>query len=72
MAAPHLPLSVRLPAAIAVVVWGALKNRHGALAVGMVLAMPLWSSTVLLLLTAIPRLRQYNDAPPPPPILDVT
>jgi hypothetical protein len=54
----HYPaLSLRLALALAVLVWGALKGRPGAVAVAMVLAMPLWSSGVLLLLTALPRLR---------------
>jgi hypothetical protein len=54
----HYPaLSLRLALALAVLVWGALKDRPGAVAVALVLAMPLWSSGVLLLLTALPRLR---------------
>ncbi len=53
----YLPLWIRFPAALAILVWGARSNRPAALAVAMVFAMPLWSSGVLLLLTAIPRLR---------------
>ena len=51
------PLVLRLGAALVVLVWGALKGRRGTIAVAMVLAMPLWSSGVLVLLTALPRLR---------------
>ena len=53
----YLPLWLRLPIAVALVVWGALRGRRGLLAVAMVFAMPLWSAGVLLLLAAVPRLR---------------
>jgi hypothetical protein len=56
------PLWLRLPLALAVVVWGARRNRPASLAVAMVLAMPLWSSGVLLLLAAVPRLRRATLA----------
>ncbi|MEW1954418.1 glycosyltransferase 87 family protein [Terrabacter sp. NPDC080008] len=55
--AHYPPLALRLVLAVGVVVWGALLGRRGALAVAMVLAMPLWSSGVLVLLAALPRLR---------------
>ena len=55
--AGYPPLALRLGVAVVVVVWGALKDRRGAIAVGMVIAMPLWSSGILVLLTALPRLR---------------
>lgn len=51
------PLVLRLILAVIVLVWGALKDRRGSVPLAMVLAMPLWSSGVLLLLTALPRLR---------------
>lgn len=57
------PLALRLIAALGVLVWGAVKGRRGALAVAMVLAMPLWSSGVLVLLAAIPRLRREDRSP---------
>ena len=57
------PLAVRLVAAVGVVVWGAAKGRRGAIAVAMMLAMPLWSSGVLVVLAAIPRLRRENGSP---------
>ena len=51
------PLSLRLVIALGVLAWGAVRDRRGAVAVAMVLAMPLWSSGILVLLTAVPRLR---------------
>ena len=51
------PLVARLVVAIAVLVWGALRGKRGAIAVAMLLAMPLWSSGILVLLAALPRLR---------------
>ena len=51
------PLSLRLVIALGVLAWGAVRDRRGAVAVAMTLAMPLWSSGVLVLLTAVPRLR---------------
>ena len=54
------PLALRLVIAIAVLVWGALRGRRGAIAVAMLLAMPLWSSGILVLLTAMPRLRSAD------------
>ncbi|GAA1992126.1 hypothetical protein GCM10009817_37850 [Terrabacter lapilli] len=55
--AHYPPLALRLVLAVGVVVWGALRGWRGAVAVAMVLAMPLWSSGVLVLLAALPRLR---------------
>jgi len=54
------PLVLRLGVALVIVVWGALSGRRGAIPVAMVLAMPLWSSGVLVLLTALPRLRSVD------------
>lgn len=54
--AHYPPLALRLVAAVGVLVWGALRGRRGAVAVAMLLAMPLWSSGVLVLLCALPRL----------------
>ena len=59
------PLWLRLVAAVGVVAWGARTGRRWALAVAMVLAMPLWSSGVLVLLTALPRLGRRPTARPP-------
>lgn len=50
------PLALRLVLAMGVVVWGAVRGRRGAIAASIVLAMPLWSSGVLVLLAALPRL----------------
>ncbi len=58
----YLPLWVRFPAALAIVVWGARRNRPAALAVAMIFARPLWSSGVVLLLAAVPRLRLTGRA----------
>jgi hypothetical protein len=55
--AHYPPLLARLALALVVLGWGALKGHRGAVAVAMALAMPLWSSGVLVLLTALPRLR---------------
>ncbi|MFC7595442.1 glycosyltransferase 87 family protein [Terrabacter sp. GCM10028922] len=57
------PLEFRLVAAFGVLVWGAVKGRRGAIAVAMMLAMPLWSSGVLVVLAAIPRLRREDRSP---------
>ncbi|GAB2766411.1 hypothetical protein GCM10027039_29350 [Terrabacter koreensis] len=56
-------LWLRCLVALAVVVWGALKGRRGAIAVAMAMAMPLWSSGVLIVLAALPRLTQRFPAP---------
>ncbi|WP_162181036.1 glycosyltransferase 87 family protein [Terrabacter tumescens] len=50
------PLALRLAVAVAVLVWGALRGRQRVIVVAMVLAMPLWSSGILVLLAALPRL----------------
>ncbi len=55
--AGYPPLALRLVVAVAVLVWGAVKGRRVTIAVAMLLAMPLWSSGILVLLTALPRLR---------------
>lgn len=51
------PLALRLPLALGILAWGAIRGRRWTLAVAMVLAMPLWSSGVLVLLASLPRLR---------------
>jgi hypothetical protein len=58
------PLFVRLPAAVALTAWASRRSRPAWLAAAMVIAMPLWSSGVLLLLAAVPRLQSNagNDA----------
>ena len=50
------PLWLRLALALAIVGWGARRDRRWALVVAMILAMPLWSGGILLLLTALPRM----------------
>jgi hypothetical protein len=60
----YLPLWVRLPAAVLILAWGARRDRPAALAVAMMCAMPLWSGGVVLLLTAIPRLRRTSGSAP--------
>lgn len=62
----YLPLAVRLPAALAIVAWGAWKGRPEALAIGMLLAVPLWSAGTVFLLAAIPRLSQESRTPQVP------
>jgi hypothetical protein len=52
------PLLVRLPVAVVLTAWAARRSRPAWLAVAMAVAMPLWSSGVLILLAAIPRLRR--------------
>ncbi|MBM6405956.1 DUF2029 domain-containing protein [Phycicoccus sp. CSK15P-2] len=56
----YLPLWIRLPVAVGLTVWGALRARPTTLAVAMMFAMPLWSSGVLLMLTAVPRLSRLR------------
>jgi len=56
--AHYPPLVLRLLLAFLIVVWGAVRGRRWTLAVAMVLAMPLWSSGVLVLLASLPRLRR--------------
>ncbi|WP_323097591.1 glycosyltransferase family 87 protein [Intrasporangium sp. YIM S08009] len=56
------PLLVRLPVAVVLAAWAARRSRPAWLAAAMVIAMPLWSSGVLILLAAIPRtVRQRTD-----------
>ena len=59
----YLPLWVRFPVALVILAWGARRDRPAARAVAMGFAMPLWSSGVLLLLTAIPRLSLASHTP---------
>ncbi|GAA2018691.1 hypothetical protein GCM10009740_03260 [Terrabacter terrae] len=63
--AHYPPLAVRLVLAVGVLVWGARGGRREALALAMVFAMPLWSSGVLVLLSAVPRLRRVGSPVPP-------
>ncbi|WP_083707090.1 glycosyltransferase family 87 protein [Intrasporangium flavum] len=56
------PLVVRLPVAVALAAWAAHRSKPAWLAVAMVVAMPLWSSGVLILLAAVPRLRRDSVA----------
>lgn len=56
------PLLVRLPVAVVLAAWAARRSRPSWLAAAMVMAMPLWSSGVLILLAAIPRtVRRRTD-----------
>lgn len=52
-----LPLAVRLPVAVAVVVWGAASDRIWVLPAAMVLATPVLAIASFTMLTALPRLR---------------
>lgn len=54
----YLPLPLRLVLAVLLVAWAARSGRRWLVPVAMVFAMPLWSSGVLLLLAAVPRLRR--------------
>lgn len=60
------PLALRLPAAIALVLVGAVTRRAWALPVAALVAMPVVWPATLAVLTAIPRLREYgkNDVLP--------
>ena len=55
-------LWLRCLVAVSVAAWGATKGRRGAIAVAMAVAMPLWSSGVLIVLAALPRLTQRGSA----------
>ncbi|MBR7743917.1 DUF2029 domain-containing protein [Phycicoccus sp. BSK3Z-2] len=59
-----LPIWVRVPLALVVVVWGARRARPAALAWAMILATPVWSASAVLLLAAVPRLRRAEVASP--------
>jgi len=50
-----IPLLLRLPVAIAVIVWGALTDRRWVVPIGVLLAMPvLWTNVFTLLIAVIP------------------
>ena len=54
-----VPLTIRLPIALAVIVWGARTNRTWTIPVAMTLAMPIiWANSVTILVALIPLLAQ--------------
>jgi glycosyl transferase family 87 len=59
-----IPLVIRLPAAAAVVVWGARTDRRWAVPVASMLALPaLWYGGISMLLAVIPLLRVRSERP---------
>jgi hypothetical protein len=59
-----IPLALRFPVAIAVVVWGARTNRRWTVPVASMLALPaLWYGSLSMLLAVIPLSRDDQDAP---------
>lgn len=62
-----IPLTVRLPIALAVIIWGARTNRTWTIPVAMTLAMPIiWANSVTILVALIPLLAgaQARDVTP--------
>lgn len=57
------PLALRLAAAVLVVVWGALTDRRWTVVIGVILAIPLWSASVILIAAALPRAVQRPVSP---------
>ncbi|UFN45614.1 glycosyltransferase family 87 protein [Nocardioides okcheonensis] len=62
-AAAFGPLVVRLPLALAVLVWGALTDRRWALPAAMALATPVAGPAAFTMLAAVPRLREPTAQP---------
>jgi len=61
-----VPPVVRIPAAVILVAWGALRDRRWTIPVGMVLATPVFGSTALVVLAGLPLLlRDPTPACPP-------
>ena len=61
-----VPLWVRLPAAVAIVVWGARTDRRWTVPVAAMLALPaLWYGGISMLLAVIPLLDRDRDRPTP-------
>ena len=61
-----IPLLVRLPAAIALVVWGARTDRRWTVPVASMLALPaLWYGGISMLLAVIPLLGERREQPQP-------
>ena len=59
-----IPLLVRAPFALAIIVWGARTNRHWTIPVAMTLAMPiLWINAVTILVAIWPMLPAGADSP---------
>jgi len=56
------PLAVRLPLAVVLVLWGGRTGRAWTVPVGMVLATPVASLAVFVMLAALPRIRAAADA----------
>jgi hypothetical protein len=60
------PLFLRLPVAVALVVWAAITDRAWALPVAMVVATPVLATASFTMLAAIPRLRETSARRRPP------
>jgi len=61
-----IPLLVRLPAAVALVVWGARTDRRWTVPVASMLALPaLWYGGISMLLAVIPLLAERQERPQP-------
>lgn len=58
-----VPLTVRLPIALAVIVWGARTNRTWTIPLAMTLAMPIvWANSVTILVALVPMLAPESDS----------
>ena len=63
-----IPLLIRLPAAVALVVWGARTDRRWTVPVASMLALPaLWYGGISMLLAVIPLLEERRERPVPAP-----
>ena len=61
----NVPLTVRLPVALALIVWGARTNRTWTIPVAMTLAMPIvWANSVTILVALIPLLAGAQERRP--------
>ena len=59
-----IPVWVRLPFAVAIIVWGARTDRHWTVPVGILLAMPiLWVNVFSLLVAAVPLREEFGLTP---------
>jgi hypothetical protein len=59
-----VPLWLRVPAAVALIAWGARRNRPWTVPAGAMLAMPvLWINTFSLLVAVVPLLREAGSVP---------
>jgi Glycosyltransferase family 87 len=58
-----VPLTIRMPIALALLVWGARSNRTWTIPVAMTLAMPIvWANSVTILVALVPLLAQQRAA----------